>query len=212
MVAAASLGEWLPADHAMRFVAEFVDNLDWATVGIQTVAERSGAPPMRAVLLAAWLSGFMTGIRSSRKLEQACAENIPMMWLSGLQRPTTVPCPSLSAEPPAMRPLFKATVRLAIAVGLVDFALQAVDGTRWGRRRAAACAVRPRSPNRSPRSSASWRRWMAAERVEAAADAPPLAGLRSRLGQEQIRSHLRAAQAELARRRPCRAAGTTWMR
>ena len=40
-------------------------------------------------LLGVWLYGFMTGVRSSRKLEAACRDQIPYMWLTGCSDPTT---------------------------------------------------------------------------------------------------------------------------
>ena len=39
------------------------------------------------VLLSAWLYGFMIRIRSSRKLEGACRDQIHFLCLTGFQRP-----------------------------------------------------------------------------------------------------------------------------
>ena len=39
-----------------------------------------------------WLYGFMTGVRSCRKLEAACRDQIPYLWLTGWQHQTTTPC------------------------------------------------------------------------------------------------------------------------
>jgi transposase len=197
-----SLGELIAADHPVRFVAEFVDSLDWSEGGIKHRPEVFGAAAYAPqVLLAVWLYGFMTRIRSSRKLERACAENIPLMWLSGLQRPDhSTLARFYQQNRQAMRPLFKATVRLAIEVGLVDFALQAVDGTRL----AAAAHGSLRSKAEIAQLLAAVESELAAldaaEGAASADEAPPPGGPRRRLGQEQIRTHLRAAQAELARR------------
>lgn len=127
-----SLGELVPADHPVRFVSEFVDLLDLSEVGIEAEAAVEGAPSYHPkALLAAWLYGFMTRVRSSRKLERACAENIPFMWLTGVQRPDHVTLWRFYKQNrKAMRQLLKRTVRLAMEVGLVDFALQAIDGSR----------------------------------------------------------------------------------
>ena len=47
-----------------------------------------GAPAYHPrALLSVWLFGFMTGIRSSRKLEAACRDQIPYLWLTGWQHP-----------------------------------------------------------------------------------------------------------------------------
>ena len=140
-----SLDELLPLDHPARFVAEFVDALDredWKELGVEIEGEPLGAPAYHPkALLSVWLFGFVTGIRSSRKLEVACRDQIPFLWLTGWQHPdhNTLWRFYRDHRQP-MRGLFKRTVRTAMAMDLVDLAVQAVDGTK-----VAANA----SPNRS---------------------------------------------------------------
>ena len=58
----------------------FVDNLDeaeWRKLDIGLEGEPLGAPAYHPrVLLGVWLFGFMTSIRSSRKLEAACRDHL----------------------------------------------------------------------------------------------------------------------------------------
>ena len=78
-----------------------------------------GTPEHPRVLLNVWLYGFMTGIRSSRKLEVACREQIPFLWLTGWQHPdhnTLWRFYQTHRHP--MRRLLKYTVRTAVEVGL----------------------------------------------------------------------------------------------
>ena len=86
-----SLDELLPLDHPARFVAEFVDGLDregWAELGVEIEGDPLGAPAYHPrALLCVWLYGFMTGLRSCRKLEAACRDQIPYLWLTGWQHP-----------------------------------------------------------------------------------------------------------------------------
>ena len=91
-----------------------------------------GAPAYDAqVLLSVWLNGFMIGIRSSRKLEAACRDQIPFLWLTGWQHPDhNTLWRFYQAHRSAMRGLLRHTVRTAVEVGLVDLAVQAVDGTK----------------------------------------------------------------------------------
>jgi len=73
----------------------------------------------------------MTGIRSSRKLRIACRDQNPYLWLTGWQYPDyNTLWRFYQAHRQAMRSLLKRTVRIAVDVGLVDLALQAVDGTK----------------------------------------------------------------------------------
>ena len=78
-----------------------------------------------------WLYGFMTGLRSCRKLEAACRDQIPYLWLTGWQHPDhNTLWRFYKAHRQAMRELFKRTVRTAVAMELVDLAVQAVDGSK----------------------------------------------------------------------------------
>ena len=130
-----SLDELLPQDHPARFVAEFVDALDkegWSKVGVEIDGDPLGAPAYHPrALLSVWLYGFMTGVRSCRKLEAACRDQIPYLWLTGWQHlDHNTLWRFYRNHRQAMRSLFKRTVRIAIAMELVDLAVQAVDGTK----------------------------------------------------------------------------------
>ena len=130
-----TLDELLPDDHPVRFVAEFVDGLDrtqWAEMGVGLDGDPLGAPAYHPrALLSVWLYGFMTGVRSSRKLETACRDQIPYLWLTGWQHPDhNTLWRFYQAHRGAMRTLMKCTVGTAVEMGLVDLAVQAVDGTK----------------------------------------------------------------------------------
>ena len=130
-----SLDELLPLDHPARFVAEFVDGLGregWAEMGVEIEGDPLGAPAYHPrALLCVWLYGFMTGVRSCRKLETACWDQIPYLWLTGWQHPDhNTLWRFYKAHRQAMRDLFKRTVRTALAMELVDLAVQAVDGSK----------------------------------------------------------------------------------
>ena len=82
-----TLDELVPSDHPARFVAEFVDALDredWAKLGADIEGDPLGAPAYHPrALLSVWLYGFMTTVRFCRKLEAACRDQIPYLWLTG---------------------------------------------------------------------------------------------------------------------------------
>ena len=121
--------------HPVRFVAGFVDALeskDWAELGVERKGEDLGAPSYDPrLLLSVWLYGFMTGVRSSRKLEAACREQVPYLWLTALQAPDhNTLWRFYQGHRQEMRKLLKRTVKTAVVAGLVDLALQAVDGSK----------------------------------------------------------------------------------
>ena len=73
----------------------------------------------------------MTGIRSSRKLEAACRDQVPYLWLTGWQHPDhNTLWRFYQAHRHAMRKLLKYTVATAVELELIDLAVQAVDGTK----------------------------------------------------------------------------------
>ena len=130
-----TLGELIPSDHPARFVAEFIDAIDgnsWVELGIGLDGDPLGAPAYHPrALLSVWLYGFMTGIRSSRKLESACRDQVPYLWLTGWQHPDhNTLWRFYQAHRHTMRKLLKYTVATAIKLDLVDLAVQAVDGTK----------------------------------------------------------------------------------
>ena len=132
-----SLDDLVPEDHPARFVAAFVDALDraaWAELAVAMGGDPLGAPAYDPrALLSVWLYGFMTGVRSSRKLEMACRDQVPYLWLTGWQHPDhNTLWRFYQGHRQTMRALFARTVRTAVRVGLVDLAVQAIDGTRVG--------------------------------------------------------------------------------
>ena len=130
-----TLDDLLPEDHQARFISVFVEGMDrdaWANMELDVDGEPLGAPAYHTrALLSVWLYGLMTGVRSSRKLEAACRDQIPHLWLTGWQHPDhNTLWRFYQAHHQSMRWLLKCTVRTAVAVGLLDLAVQAVDGTK----------------------------------------------------------------------------------
>ena len=132
-----TLDELVPSEHPARFVGEFVDALDrddWAELGVDIDGSWTGAPAYHpSALLGVWLYGFMTGVRLCRKLEVACRDQIPYLWLTGWQRPDhNTLWRFYKSHRQSMRKLLKRTVQTAVRMDLADLALQAVDGTKVG--------------------------------------------------------------------------------
>ena len=130
------LDELIGQNHAARYVATFVDDTlerrDWLAMGIALDGEPLGASAYDPRgLLAVWLYGFMTGVRSTRQLERACRENLAYLWLTGWQHPDhSTLWRFYQANRQGMRELFTKSVKTAVQAGLVDLAVQAVDGTK----------------------------------------------------------------------------------
>lgn len=127
-----ALEDWVSADHPVRFIREFVDQLDLGAMGFVVPTGAEGRRPYAAsLLLKIWLYGYFHRLRSTRKLEQACGEQMPLIWLTGMIVPDHNSLWRFWRDnQKALRQLFKQTVQVAARTGAVGLVLQAVDGTR----------------------------------------------------------------------------------
>src|SRR5208283_4378825 len=72
-----ALEDWVPHDHPVRFLREFVEQVDLAALGFVMPVALEGRPPYApSLLLKIWLYGYFHRIRSTRKLEAAPANAV----------------------------------------------------------------------------------------------------------------------------------------
>ena len=126
------LEDWVPTDHPVRFLRVFVDELELPALGFVQPAAVHGRPPYApSLLLKIWLYGYFFRIRSTRRLETACRENLPLVWLCGLLVPDHNSLWRFWRDnKKALRAVFKQSVQLALHTGALGLALQALDGTK----------------------------------------------------------------------------------
>ncbi len=124
--------EWVGPDHPARFIRDFVDALDLAGLGFRVRRSQVGRPNYAAdLLLKAWLFGYLRGIRSSRKVECACLENMGFIWLTGRHAPDHNSLWRFWRDnKEALRGVFKQSVQVAFDANLLGFVVHAVDGTK----------------------------------------------------------------------------------
>ena len=117
-----TLDELVPGDHPARFVAEFVDALDreeLERLWVDLEGDPLGAPAYHPrALWSVWLYGFITNVRSCRKLEPSCRDQIPYLWMTGWQHPDhNTLWRFYQRHRRDMRELFRGTVRTAVTLG-----------------------------------------------------------------------------------------------
>src|SRR6266516_2890105 len=78
------LGDCLPPDHLARFVVDSVAQLDLSALYAR-YGTRGGEPYAPEVLLSLLLYGYATGVFSSRKIERATYEAVPLRFIAGDQ-------------------------------------------------------------------------------------------------------------------------------
>jgi transposase len=126
------LREWLPDDHLARFVVEVVDQLDLGEIRAgYRLGGRGRQAYDPAMLVALLLYGYATGVRSSRRLERACHEDVACRFITANQQPDHATIARFRAHhQQALTGLFVQVLALAVTAGLVDPALVAVDSTK----------------------------------------------------------------------------------
>jgi transposase len=127
-----ALEDWVPVDHPVRFLREFVDQLDLAALGFVMPAAAEGRPSYApSLLLKIWLYGYFHRICATRKLEAAGRDHLGLLWLTGLIQPDHNSLWRFWRDNrQALRAVFKQTVHLAVRTGAVGLVLQALDGTK----------------------------------------------------------------------------------
>jgi transposase len=127
-----SLDEWLPEDHLARFVSELVDeSLDlepfWASY-----TEARGFPPYDPrLMLKLLLYGYVTGVRSSRAIEQACCEQVAFRFLAANAAPDFRSIARFRRRHlAALKGLFVESLRLCRQAGMVRLGRVALDGSK----------------------------------------------------------------------------------
>lgn len=127
-----SLEDFVPADHPARFIREFVDSLDLRALGFRVRDVEEGRPNYSAdLLLKVWLYGYFEGIRSTRRLEKACMQQVGFLWLTGMHYPDHNTLWRFYRDNRlVLKVLLTQAVRVAARGGLVGMVLNAVDGTR----------------------------------------------------------------------------------
>lgn len=130
-----SLDDAIPENHMVRVLDKILGSKPFeetfeAWEG--AVRQREGRPAYRPRSLAGVvIYGMLVRIRSSRQLEDACHNRIDFRWLAECQTPDHSTINRfVKKNMPQIRKLFRASVKLALDVGVLNSSHLAVDGTR----------------------------------------------------------------------------------
>jgi len=126
-----TLGDRIPQNHSVRLFAEILDTLDWSNWERHYVLV-AGQPPIHPQVMAgAILHGLSHGLRSSRRLEWACANAVDFMWLAeGRTIDHSTFCEFRTKFKAELEDLFGQIGRVAMCLGLIRLNQVALDGTR----------------------------------------------------------------------------------
>lgn len=125
-----SVDEWLPENHLARFVVEIVDQLDISALEGAYTGSGSHAYHPR-MMLALLFYCYTTGTFSSRKMEAATYESVPVRYVAANQHPdhdTICTFRRRFLEP--LSDLFVQILEIAHQMGLVEVGDVAIDGSK----------------------------------------------------------------------------------
>ena len=125
-----TLGEALPAEHLARYVVSIVSLLDLSEI-YEKHSERGGMPYAPEVLLGLLLYGYATGVFSSRKLEKATVESIPLRYIAGNMHPDHDTINQFRKENLAvLKGLFVQVLLMAHMMGYLKLGNISIDGSK----------------------------------------------------------------------------------
>jgi transposase len=129
--------DWLPAGHVAWFVIDAVGVLDLSRFAVRARPARSAAGRAAydpRMLLALLVYGYARGLRSSRRIERACTEDVAFRVICAQDAPDHATLARFRrdhfASGQAMADLFAQVLAIAAAAGLGRLGLVAVDGTK----------------------------------------------------------------------------------
>src|SRR5688572_31087316 len=124
--------EWLPEDHFAWFVLDAVAALDldafYAAYRVDGRARPAYEPSM---IIAVLLYGYARGVRSSRRIERACVEDVAYRVVAAQQKPDHATLARfVERHQSALAEVFGGVLELCAKAGLVGVNVVAVDGSK----------------------------------------------------------------------------------
>jgi transposase len=125
-----SVDGWIPQHHVVRFIWDCVSQIDM--FAFYSAYGKEGRPPYDpAMMLAVLIYAYSEGIRSSRKIAKACAEQLPFRWLTGNVVPDHCAIARFrSRHEETIKWIFVEVLRLCHEAGLVNLGKIFLDGTK----------------------------------------------------------------------------------
>ena len=126
-----TLDSMIAPDDPVRLVDEVLTQTDWSSWEVEYDRTR-GQPPIHPRIVAgAILYGMYRGIRSTRRLEEACRYRLDFQWLvEGRRIDHTTFNKFRTRFKRPLKDLFRQIGRVAMGLGLITLCEVAFDGTR----------------------------------------------------------------------------------
>ena len=132
MIFPATIEDYVPKDAPVRAYDSFVEALNFSRLGIRLLPCGGAEQYYPKDLLKLIIYGVSYGIRSSRKLERACYENMSFIWLMGGQKPDYRTIARFRIRhKEAIKKVLKQCVRICLDLELIEGNVLFVDGSKF---------------------------------------------------------------------------------
>ena len=127
------LEDYIGPVNPVRVVDAFVEALDLAEMGFDTLAAATGRPGYRpGLLLKLYIYGYLNRIQSSRRLEREAGRNVELMWLTGRLCPDFKTIADFRRDNgKAIRSVCRQFVVLCRNLNLFSQSIIAIDGSKF---------------------------------------------------------------------------------
>jgi transposase len=127
-----SVEDYVSEDNVVRAYDAFVDALDWDNITFDIPKNDMGRPKYDPkAMLKLIIFGYSYCIRSSRKLERACHDNLTFIWLTGGLTPDHKTIAEFRRKNKGLlKEIFKQCVRFCLKCDLIDGNAFFLDGSK----------------------------------------------------------------------------------
>ena len=127
-----SIADWVAEDHLARFVSELVEEVLDLEPFLAAYTEARGFPPYDPrLMLKILVYGYTTGVRSSRKIERHCHDDVAFRFLAANQAPDFRSVARFRRRHlDALEALFVQVLELCREAGMVKLGRVALDGSK----------------------------------------------------------------------------------
>src|SRR5262245_38006393 len=129
-----SLDDWVDESNPVRVIDAFVDALDLAELGFDSVEPAATGRPSYhpSVLLKLYIYGYLYRVQSSRRLEREAGRNLEVMWLLGRLVPDHKTIADFRKDNGgAIKKVCARFVELCRRIGLLSKPSVAIDGSKF---------------------------------------------------------------------------------
>ena len=127
-----SIDEYIPADSPVRAYDAIIDAMELETMGFNLDRHKVGCPQYDPnAMLKLLVYGYSYGVRSSRKLERECHNNLSFIWLMGDLKPDHKTIAEFRRKnKKTLQKVLRQIARLCIRLDLIEGNTLFVDGSK----------------------------------------------------------------------------------